>query len=137
MTLYVDTSALVRRYLHDRHRPMVLDAMAADPTWCASALGRTEAQLVLHRAAASARQQRALWTLLRDEWEAFWVVPLDERCMAAAVEIGAAYGVRIVDAVHLAAAQRLPEPVQFCTFDRQQIPAAAALGFDVISPTEA
>jgi predicted nucleic acid-binding protein len=135
MTLYVDTSALVRRYLHDRHRPLVLDAMAADEAWAASTLVRTEAQLALHRASVSARQQRALWRELRDEWEAFWVVPLDERCMARAVEVGATYGVRIVDAVHLAAADRLPAPVRYLTFDRRQIPAAAALGFEVLSPT--
>ena len=137
VTLYVDTSAVVRRYLHDRHRPMVLDAMASDDTWCASALARTEAQLVLHRAAVSARQQRALWTMLRDEWEAFWVVPLDDRGMARAVEIGATYGVRIGDAIHLAAADRLPGPVRYLTFERHQLPAALALGFEVISPIEA
>ena len=135
MTLYVDTSALVRRYLHDRHRPLVLDAMSAEGAWAASSLVRTEAQLALHRASVSARQQRALWRELRDEWEAFWVVPLDERCMARAVEVGATYGVRIVDAVHLAAADRLPRPVRYLTFDRRQIPAAAALGFEVLSPT--
>lgn len=133
MSLYVDTSALVRRYLHDRHRPMVLDAMESDEPWCASALVRTEAQLALHRASVSARQQSALWRALRDEWEAFWVVPLDDRCMARAVEIGATFGVRIVDAVHLAAADRLPAPVRYLTFDRQQIPAADALGFEVLS----
>lgn len=136
MTLYIDTSALVRRYLHDRHRPMVLDAMAADDAWCASALARTEAQVALHRASVSSRQQRQLWGALRDEWEAFWVVPLDDRGMARAVEIGAAYGVRIVDALHLAAADRLPGPIRYLTFDRQQIPAAAALGFEVLSPIE-
>jgi predicted nucleic acid-binding protein len=134
MPLYVDTSALVRRYLHDRHRPLVLDAMAADEDWCASSLVRTETQLVLHRAAVSSRQQSDLWRALRDEWEAFWVVPLDDRCMARAVELGATYGVRIVDAVHLAAADRLPRPVRFLTFDRRQIPAADALGFEVLSP---
>lgn len=134
MSLYVDTSALVRRYLHDRHRPIVLDAMGTDDAWCASALVRTEAQLALHRASVSARQQADLWRALRDEWEAFWVVPLDDRCMARAVEIGATFGVRIVDAVHLAAADRLPAPVRYLTFDRQQIPAADALGFEVISP---
>jgi uncharacterized protein len=134
MTLYVDTSALVRRYLHDRHRPLVIEAMAADDAWAASSLVRTEAQVALHRAAVSSRQQVALWRELRDEWDAFWVVPLDERCMARAVEIGATYGVRIVDAVHLAAADRLPGPVRFLTFDRRQIPAAAALGFEVLSP---
>jgi len=90
--------------------------------------------MALHRAAVSARQQVELWRALRDEWEAFWVVPLDDRCMARAVEIGATYGVRIVDAIHLAAADRLPAPVRYLTFDRQQIPAADALGFEVISP---
>ena len=134
MTLYVDTSALVRRYLHDRHRPLVLDAMAADEAWCASALVRTEAQLALHRAAVSSRQQAELWSALRYEWDAFWVVPIDDRCTARAVEIGATYGLRLVDAIHLAAADRLPGPVCYLTFDRRQIPAAAALGFEVISP---
>ena len=108
--IYVDTSALVRRYLHDRHRKLVLEAMADDETWCASALVRTESQLALHRAAVSARQQSELWRALRDEWEAFWVVPMDDRCMARAVEVGATYGVRIVDAIHLAAADRLAPP---------------------------
>ncbi len=133
MTIYVDTSALVRRYLRDRHQKLVVDAMTGDDAWSASALVRTEAQLALHRAASSARQQTELWRTLRDEWEAFWVVPLDDRCMARAVEIGATYGVRIVDAIHLAAADRLPDPIRFLTFDRQQIPAADALGFEVIS----
>ncbi len=133
MTLYVDSSALVRRYLRDRHHGVVASAMATDEDWCASALARTEAQLALHRASVSARQQAQLWRELRDEWDAFWVVPMDDRCMARAVEIGATYGVRIVDAVHLAAADRLPGPVRYLTFERQQIPAADALGFEVLS----
>jgi predicted nucleic acid-binding protein len=132
--LYVDTSALVRRYLHDRNRPLVLDAMAEADAWAASSLVRTETQVTLHRAAVSPRQQQALWRELRDEWDAFWVVPIDDRCMARAVELGATYGVRIVDAIHLAAADRLPRPVRFLTFDRRQIPAADALGFEVLSP---
>ncbi len=137
MSLYVDASALVRRYLHDRHRPLVLDAMGEAGEWCTSALTRTEAQLVLHRASVSARQQRALRGALRDEWEACWVVPLDDRCTARAVEIGATYGLRTVDAIHLAAADRLPGPVRYLTLERQQIPAADALGFEVVSAVAA
>jgi hypothetical protein len=136
MTLYVDTSALVRRYLRDRHHEVVVRAMARDEAWSASSLARTEAQLVLHRASTSARQQAELWRELRDEWDAFWVVPLDDRGMARAVEIGATYGVRIVDAIHLAAADRLPGPVRYLTFERQQIPAADALGFEVVSAVD-
>jgi hypothetical protein len=58
---------------------------------------------------------------------------MDGRGLARAVEIGATYGVRIVDAIHLAAADRLPGPIRYLTFERQQIPAADALGFEVLS----
>ena len=36
-----------------------------------------------------------------------------------------------MDSLHLAAADRLPPPVTFLTFDRRQAQAAAALGFRV------
>ena len=134
MTLAVDASALVKRYLREPGRDLVLDAMADDPVWCASALARTEAQVALHRSSLGPHQQRQLWAALREDWDAFVVVPVDQRCLARAVEIGAGFGVRTVDAIHLAAADRLPRPLSYLTFDRQQIPAAAALGMEVISP---
>jgi predicted nucleic acid-binding protein len=62
------------------------------------------------------------------------VVPVDDRCLARAVELGATFGVRTVDALHLAAADRLPRPATFVSFDRRQLPAAAALGFEVVTP---
>ncbi|QGG95901.1 type II toxin-antitoxin system VapC family toxin [Actinomarinicola tropica] len=136
MTLALDASALVKRYVREPGRDLVLDAMAADPHWCASALARTEAMVALHQVAIGRRQQEQLWSALRDDWDAFVVVPVDDRCLARAVEIGAGFGVRTVDAVHLAAADRLPRPVRYLTFDPQQIPAAAALGFEVVSPYE-
>jgi uncharacterized protein len=134
VTVFLDTSAIVRRYVHAPGRDLVLDAMAADADWCASALCRSEALLALHRLAVAPSQAARMWSRLRDDWDAFVVVPVDDRCLAHAVELGAAYALRTVDAVHLAAADRLPRPASFVTFDRRQIPAAAALGFDVISP---
>ena len=41
---------------------------------------------------------------------------------------------RLADALHLAAADRLPRPLRFVTLDPAQIPVALALGFDVDSP---
>ncbi len=35
--------------------------------------------------------------------------------------------------MHLAAADRLPRPVAYVTFDDHQIPVALALGFTVVS----
>jgi predicted nucleic acid-binding protein len=136
VTLFLDTSALVRRYVHGAGRRLVVDAMDADPAWCASALCRSEALLALHRLAGTPRQAERLWSQLRDDWDAFVVVPVDDRCLARAVELGATYGLRTVDAVHLAAAARLPRPASYATFDRRQIPAAAALGFEVVAPVE-
>lgn len=136
MTLFLDTSALVRRYLHGAGHALVVEAMACHDTWCAAALCRSETLLALHRLAATPAQAERLWSRLRDDWDAFAVVPVDERCLAHAVEVGATYRLRTVDAVHLAAADRLPRPLAYATFDRHQLPAAAALGFEVITPVE-
>ena len=134
MTLFVDTSALVRRYVAEPGRQLVIEAMADDPTWVASALCRTETMVALHQLAAGPRQHARLWSSFRDDWDAFAVVPVDDRCLGRAVELGSSFSMRIVDAIHLAAADRLPRPARYLTLDRQQIPAAAALGFEVISP---
>ena len=134
MTLFVDTSALVQRYVAEPGRDLVVEAMDGDPTWVASALARTEVMVALHQLAAGPRQQSRLWSAFRDDWAAFAVVPVDDRCLARAVELGSSFSMRIVDALHLAAADRLPRPARYVTFDRHQIPAAAALGFEVVSP---
>ena len=43
------------------------------------------------------------------------VVPIDERTLGRAVELGTLYGLRTVDAVHLAALDRLPRPLGLAT----------------------
>lgn len=134
--LAVDTSALVRRYVRGVGHGLVTEAMGDDPVWCASALARAETLQALHHLAVTPGQHDALWHQLRTDWDAFHVVPVDDRCLARAVEIGATFRVRSVDAVHLAAAARLPAPARYLTFDRRQIPAAAGLGFDVLAPSD-
>lgn len=135
MTLFLDTSALVQRYVAEAGRDLVLEAMAEEAgAWVASALARTEVMVCLHKLAAGPRQQARLWSAFRDDWDAFAVVPVDDRCLGRAVELGSSFSMRTVDAVHLAAADRLPRPARYLTFDRHQIPAAAALGFEVVSP---
>lgn len=105
--LYIDTSALVRRYLPDAKALAVLEAMAADSVWVTSALTRTETQLVLHRAATGQSHLEDLWNVFRHDWERMYVIPVDDRCLADAVERGAKYGLNLPDSIHLAAAQRL------------------------------
>ncbi len=131
---FLDTSALIRRYLADRNRKLVVDVMSEPGAWVASALAKTELQLALFGASPTPSAQRALWARVREDWDGFWEIPIDRRCLTRAAEIGARYGLATVDSIHLAAADRLPRPVRFLTFDRQQIPAAADLGLRVLSP---
>lgn len=133
--LAIDTSALLRRYVADRQRPLVMATMAEADVWVASALARSELMLALHQSAQDLASQQESWRVVRDDWEAMWEVPVDGRCLARATEIGARYAITLVTAIHLAAADRLPRPVRFLTFDRRQIPAAADLGFTVVSPS--
>ena len=133
MTLALDTSALLGRYLSGPHRSVVLDAMAADPVWCAAALARTEALGMVDRVCDLPTDGDRLRRALRDDWERIHVVPLDQRCLDRAAELTREQPLRTVDALHLAAADRLPRPVTFVTFDPRQIPVALTLGFDVAS----
>lgn len=132
--LAVDTSALLCRYLPDARRRFVAGILDGHPERVVSALARTEVLLALHQAAGGPERQRSLWEAVRRDWDRFWEVPLDGRCLARATEIGARYGLPVVDAIHLAAADRLPGPVAYLTLDRRQIPAAADLGLEVHSP---
>ena len=134
--LAIDTSALLRRYVRASGHGLVTEAMAETTTWCASALARTETLQAMHAVAVTPGQHDALWAALRADWERFHVAPVDDRCLALAVEIGATFRVRSTDAIHLAAAARLPAPVRYLPCDRRQIPAAAGLGFEVIAPRE-
>ncbi len=136
MILAVDTSALVLRYLPGRHREMVLDEMAETDIWCASVLVRTEVLLTLHRASISPSQYSELSRQFNADWDAFYVVPLDGRCISHASELGSRFGLRLVDALHFAAVDRLPRPVKYLTLDHRQIPAAVELGFELLTPLE-
>ncbi len=133
MTIALDTTALLARYLTGPERVVVLEAMAADDDWCASALALAEALMLVERLSPLPGDHDELRRALRDDWERIAVVPVDQRCLDRASELGRSHPLRTVDALHLAAADRLPKPTTFLTFDARQIPVALALGFDVVS----
>ena len=107
MAVALDSSALLKRYLFEPGHELVNEYLRSDSTWCASALARTEVQLALHRVASDLEEQRRLWSTFREDWERIAVVPTDQRCLARAVEIGATFLLGTIDALHLAAADRL------------------------------
>jgi predicted nucleic acid-binding protein len=133
MTLALDTSALLGRYLSGPHLRIVHEAMAEDADWCASALARAEALGMVERVCDVPADGDRIRRALTDDWERVHVVPVDQACLDRATELTRTHPLRTVDALHLAAADRLPRPLRFVTFDPRQIPVAIDLGFDVVS----
>jgi predicted nucleic acid-binding protein len=134
VTVALDTSAWLARFLEGPTHAVVLDAMRADPDWCASALVLSESLMLLERLGDDPDRTDDLRRALRDDWERVHIVPVDQQCLDRAAELGRTQPLRTVDAIHLAAADRLPRPVTFVTFDPAQIPVALSLGFEVPTP---
>lgn len=130
--LFLDTSAVVKRYVAEDGSEQVAELMEDDRDWCASALCYPETRVTICHLGFDAEALAALASAADADWERFFVVPLDELCLAQAVEIGCVHRVRTLDAVHLAAAARLPGRPLFVSFDARQRDAASALGLPVV-----
>ena len=133
MSTYVDSSALLKRYVEEA------DSAAADALLRGGGalltarhtiveVRRNLARLLAGRDLTVARAAFA------DDLRAFSIIELDEATCESAASIAEATGVRTLDALHLAAAQRVSAPaVGFLTFDLRQSQAARALGLTVVT----
>lgn len=133
MSVVLDTSAVLALAVEGPQRRVVLDALAEDPVWCASAMALTEALPAIDRLTDENVLRQDLEDTVRLVWDHLHVVPLDQRCLDRAADLARNQPVRLSDAIHLAAAERLPDPVHFVTFDPAQIGVALGLGLTVIS----
>jgi predicted nucleic acid-binding protein len=129
--LFLDTSALLKRYVEEPGTDLVLRRMDEDRQWAASAVARTEAEITLCRLGFAPGDTEEVWQRLREDWERCHVIPVDPTCLGRAVEIACRYEVRTLDALHLAAAVRLPQPMVILTFDRRQADAARSMDLAV------
>jgi uncharacterized protein len=129
--LFLDTSALLKRYVDEDGSGIVIAAMAGDDVWLASALAGPETEVAIARLPVSDDERVRISRRYQEDWAHFRVVPLDAECLQVAARVAAEQPIRIVGAIHLAAAMRLPRPFRFLTFDPDQAEAARALGLDV------
>jgi predicted nucleic acid-binding protein len=129
--LFLDTSALVKRYVEEEGTEFVLRRMDEDPEWVVSSVARTEVEIALCRLGFDPAGTADLRQRLREDWERCYVVPVDPACLLGAAGIGCQYQIRTLDALHLAAADRLPRPLVMLTFDRRQADAARSMAIVV------
>jgi uncharacterized protein len=133
MTVVLDTSALLAIAVDGRQRATVIEALTTDEVWAASAMALTEALPAIDRLVDEPILRLDLEDAIRLVWDYLHVVPVDQRCLDLAALLARSQPVRLSDAVHFAAAQRLPQPIRFVTFDPTHIGVAMGLGFEVIS----
>ncbi len=133
MTLALDTSALLAIAVDGPERAVVLQAFERDAVWAASSLALTEALPAIDRLTEEPILRGDLEDAVRLVWDHLHLVPVDQRCLDRAASLARVQPVRLTDAIHLAAAERLPGRVRFVTFDPAQIGVALGLGLEVIS----
>ncbi|MCU1397207.1 MAG: hypothetical protein JWN62_316 [Acidimicrobiales bacterium] len=133
MTLYLDASALVALHIDVAERAHVRSAMESDHDWCTSALTLVEALALIDRVTEEPVLRQDLEDQVRLSWDRLAIVPTDQACLDRAARLMRDQPLRLSDALHLAAADRLPRPIRFVTFDPAQILVALSMEFDVVS----
>jgi predicted nucleic acid-binding protein len=130
--IYVDTSALLKRYVAEHDSDDAERFLAADPVLVTSWVTLVELRRNVARHAGGSELRR-LRRQIHDDVDQFALVSVDEGVSEAAAEIAEQLGVRSLDAIHLGSARRLMVPtLTFLTFDLRQAQAARSLGFTVL-----
>lgn len=131
MTLYVDSSALLKRYLEEPGSGATDRLMLDDPRWVTARHTFVEVTRILARQLRGGALDSARGRFNRD-WALTRVVELSEAVCTRAAEIAVANGVRTLDALHLGAAHSAGgEHLPFLTYDVRQAEVARSLGWAV------
>ena len=131
MTTYVDSSALLRRYVEEPDSSRADELLAEDDALVTGRHTLVEVRRNLDRLlpAPAAAQSRAAFA---GDMAALSLIELDAATTELAATFAEQTGVRTLDALHLGAAYRLRTAVTFLTFDVRQGVAAWHLGFRVV-----
>ena len=131
MTLYVDTSALIKRYVYERDSEVAEQLMLTDPVLVTSWLTEVELRRNLTRLLEGDDLVRARRRAQAD-LDAFALVNLDAATCTDAARIAEQTLCRSLDALHVAAALRTGQLTTLLTFDIRQAQAARSVGLPVV-----
>ena len=133
MSTYVDSSALLKRYVEEADSAAADGLLRADPALLTARHTIVEVRRNLARL-LSGRDLAAARAAFAEDLHSLSIIELDEATCESAASIAETTGVRTLDALHLAAAQRISAPgVGFLTFDQRQAQAARAIGLAVVT----
>jgi predicted nucleic acid-binding protein len=131
VTLYLDSSALLKRYIAEPDSDVAEQYLMSDPVWVTARHTWVEVRRNLARLLAGAELASAQ-RYFSDDFRRTNIVELDESTCALAAQIAEVSLVRTLDALHLAALRRLGADVPLLSFDIRQAQAARALAITVL-----
>jgi predicted nucleic acid-binding protein len=132
VSLYVDASALLKRYVDEDDSDAADTILRSDRSLVTARHTLVEVRRNLARLVGAGDLAAVKDRFARDV-EAMSLVELDEVTCEAAATIAELTGVRTLDALYLAAAQRVGgSALPFLTYDLRRAQAARSLGFTVL-----
>jgi predicted nucleic acid-binding protein len=132
MSIYVDTSALLKRYLEEPDSDAAEAFLAGDIAWFSGRHTYVEMRRNLARA-VSGEELVTIRDVFESDWRRTTIVELDEITCRLAADIGEQTGLRSLDSLHIGAAIRVgPDVLSFLTFDVRQAQIARQMGFVVL-----
>lgn len=140
MILYLDTSALIKRYVNETGSPDVREWLRSADDKATVLITRAEMSAALNRLLRmkflSQNDHASALTEFRADWMYYHRLPVTEPLVARAEALACEHNLRGYDAIHLAAAltwqDLLGLPVTVVTYDKELTEAARALGMEVL-----
>jgi predicted nucleic acid-binding protein len=141
MILYLDTSALVKKYFEEKHSSEVISAWKSAQGIATSAVAYAETLAAVYRKAAEARIRKPILANVVSSFQADWasliVVAVDNNLNETIHRVVARHGLRGFDAIHLASALAVDTVVSdqffFACYDERLRQAARAEGLEPLS----
>ncbi len=132
MTLYVDSSVLLKRYVDEHDSELAEQLLRTDPVLATSRLTEIEVRRnptrLISDTTALDQKRRASATDL----DAFALVVVDAATCNEAARVAERTLCRLLDAIHIGAAKRAGSATTPLTFDVRQARAAREVGVSVI-----
>jgi predicted nucleic acid-binding protein len=138
--LYLDTSALIKRYVNETGSPDVRRWLQSADDKATVLITRTEMSAAINRLLRmkflSQEDYASALDEFRTDWRNYHRLPITEPLVARADTLACEHNLRGYDAVHLAAAltwqDLLDLPVTVVTYDKELTEAARASGMEVL-----
>ncbi|HEX6268875.1 MAG TPA: type II toxin-antitoxin system VapC family toxin [Anaerolineales bacterium] len=139
MILYMDTSALVKRYIREARSDEVIEVIEQSEAVGSSVFTRVEMAATFAKAVrldwVEDREALHVWKDYLDHWPSFARIVVSTGVVERASELAWEYGLRGYDAMHFASAllwqDALASPITLATFDRGLWLAAQKSGMEV------